>query len=55
MDRRYDYHLMRYFPVAIFYPIVYWMLMSIITSIYTIDAFLRKPPKLQRWKIRRVA
>lgn len=54
MDRRYDYQLMRYFPIAIFYPIVYWMLMSVITSIYTIDAFVRKPPQLQRWKIRRV-
>jgi biofilm PGA synthesis N-glycosyltransferase PgaC len=54
MDRRYDAHLMRYFPVAIFYPIIYWMLMAIITSAYTPGAFFRRPPQLQRWKIRRV-
>jgi poly-beta-1,6-N-acetyl-D-glucosamine synthase len=54
MDRRYDLHLLRYFPVAIFYPIVYWMLMALLTSIYTADALVRKPPQLQRWKIRRV-
>jgi biofilm PGA synthesis N-glycosyltransferase PgaC len=54
MDRRYDVRLLRYFPVAIFYPLVYWSLMSTITAIYTIDALVRKPPQLQRWKIRRV-
>ena len=55
MDRRYDQKLMHYFPVAILYPLLYWMLMSVITSIYTIDAFLRRPPKVETWKIRRVA
>ena len=54
MDRRYDPKLMHYFPVAIFYPLVYWALMALITSIYTIDALVRKPPETQRWKIRRV-
>ena len=54
MDRRYDENLMRYFPVAILYPLIYWMLMATITSIYTIDAFVRRPPQVQTWKIRRV-
>jgi biofilm PGA synthesis N-glycosyltransferase PgaC len=54
MDRRYDVDLLRYFPVAIFYPLVYWSLMSVITAIYTVDALARKPPQLQRWKIKRV-
>ena len=54
MDRRYDQKLMHYFPVAILYPLLYWMLMSVITSIYTVEAFLRRPPKVQTWKIRRV-
>lgn len=53
MDRRYDRNLMRYFPVAIFYPLIYWMLMSLITAIYTIDGLLRSRPQTQRWKIRR--
>lgn len=55
MDRRYDPGLGKRFAVAIFYPLIYWMLMSLITSIYTIDAFIRKPPKTQRWKIGRSA
>ena len=53
MDRRYDSDLLSYFPVAIFYPLVYWILMSVITSIYTIDGLLRSRPQVQRWKIRR--
>ena len=55
MDRRYDEELMHHFPVAIFYPLVYWVLMTLITSIYTIDALIKRPPKTQTWKIRRVA
>jgi poly-beta-1,6-N-acetyl-D-glucosamine synthase len=54
MDRRYDPTLPRSFPVAVVYPIIYWMLMSLITSIYTLDGALRKRPKLQTWKIERV-
>ncbi|MBR9988663.1 MAG: poly-beta-1,6 N-acetyl-D-glucosamine synthase [Gemmatimonadetes bacterium] len=53
MDRHYDRDLMRYFPVAIFYPLIYWMLMSLITAIYTFDGLLRRRPEVQRWKIRR--
>lgn len=55
MDRRYDHDLMHHFPVAIFYPLIYWVLMTLITSIYTIDALVRRPPKTQTWKIRRAA
>lgn len=53
MDRRYDDQLMHHFPVAIFYPLVYWILMTLITSIYTIEALVKRPPKMQTWKIRR--
>jgi hypothetical protein len=42
-------------PDAVFYPIIYWMMMAIITFIYTIPALLRKPPKVQIWRIRRDA
>lgn len=54
IDRRYDFNLMHYFPVAILYPLVYWMLMSTITAIYTIEALIRRPPQVQTWKIERV-
>ena len=35
LDSRYDGNVMRSFPVAVMYPIVYWMLMSIITALAT--------------------
>jgi biofilm PGA synthesis N-glycosyltransferase PgaC len=31
LDRQYDRHLMRFFVVAVFYPLIYWILMAIIT------------------------
>lgn len=31
LDRKYDRHLLRSFPVAIAYPIAYWMLMAVVT------------------------
>ncbi|MBW3563655.1 MAG: glycosyltransferase [Acidobacteria bacterium] len=55
MDKRYDDDLPHHFPVAIFYPLVYWILMTLITATYTIDALVRKPPKMQTWKIRRAS
>lgn len=55
LDRRYDRDLARYYPYAIVYPLVYWMLMSVVTVIYTVDAFFRKRPTLQTWNIRREA
>lgn len=53
VDRRYDPDIMRSVPDAIFYPIIYWMMMAIITFIYTVPALFCKPPKLQRWRIQR--
>ena len=53
MDRRYDPEMLRSFPVAIFYPLIYWTLMSTITTLYTIGAFLRRGPRLQTWRIKR--
>jgi len=54
LDRRYDRGLTRYFPFAVLYPLVYWMLMSVISAIYTIDGLLRKRPSVQVWHIARV-
>jgi poly-beta-1,6-N-acetyl-D-glucosamine synthase len=55
MDRRYDKKILNSMLEVIYYPIIYWMLMMLITSIYTIDGFCRKRPQMQRWKIRREA
>ena len=54
LDRRYDRGIVRYFAYAIVYPMVYWMLMSVVTVIYTLDGFIRKRPRLQTWNIARV-
>ena len=53
MDRRYDPEMLRTFPVAIFYPLIYWTLMSTITTLYTIGAFVRRGPRVQTWRIKR--
>ncbi len=53
MDRRYDPNMLESFPVAILYPLIYWSLMSTITTIYTIGAFVRRGPRLQTWQIKR--
>jgi poly-beta-1,6-N-acetyl-D-glucosamine synthase len=53
LDRRYDRDLAKYFPFAVLYPLVYWMLMSVISAIYTIDGLLRKRPAVQVWHIHR--
>jgi biofilm PGA synthesis N-glycosyltransferase PgaC len=54
LDRRYDRELAKYFAFAVLYPLVYWMLMSVISAIYTVDGLLRKRPAVQVWHIQRV-
>ncbi|ABF42363.1 glycosyl transferase, family 2 [Candidatus Koribacter versatilis Ellin345] len=53
VDRQYDPGIMWSFPEAVFYPVIYWMLMALITSFYTIPALFKKPPRVQTWRIRR--
>jgi biofilm PGA synthesis N-glycosyltransferase PgaC len=54
-DRKYDPKIAACLPEAIYYPLIYWTLMSTITCLYTIGALFRKPPQMQRWKIQRSA
>jgi poly-beta-1,6-N-acetyl-D-glucosamine synthase len=42
LDRQHDKSVIRFYPYAIFYPLVYWMLMAFITVITSPKA-LRKP------------
>jgi poly-beta-1,6-N-acetyl-D-glucosamine synthase len=50
IDRHYDKGLWRYYPVAVFYPLVYWMLMSIITVLTTPKGlFGRRSREPARW------
>jgi len=54
VDRRYDPDIMRSMVYSVFYPIIYWIMMAVITFIYTVPALFRKPPKVQTWQIQRV-
>ena len=53
MDRKYDPRIMASIPASVVYPVIYWMMMAIITFTYTLPALLRTPPKVQTWRIRR--
>ncbi len=54
LDRRYDAELGRSYPIAIFYPLIYWMLLALVTFRSTPAGFLRAPErKGTRWKTRR--
>ncbi len=35
LDKRYDREIVRYFPVSVYYPLVYWMLMAVVTVVST--------------------
>lgn len=42
LDSRYDRSILKHFPVAVTYPIIYWMLMSLITVFATPAGLLRR-------------
>ncbi|RKZ17613.1 N-glycosyltransferase [bacterium] len=50
LDRRYDQEIGRYFGIAVFYPILYWILLAIITTWSSPRAWLqRKKRSHVRW------
>jgi len=49
MDRRYDEEVVRFYPYAVYYPIIYWMLMAICTFIALPRLFTAPPNKAVRW------
>ncbi len=51
LDRRYDRHIPLYYFTAVFYPLIYWIIMAIVTSVATPGAILQAPkPAPVRWK-----
>jgi biofilm PGA synthesis N-glycosyltransferase PgaC len=53
LERRYDRTLLRYFGFAIFYPILYWLLMACITVFATPIGFVKAPARAHaptRWR-----
>ena len=55
LDARYDRTVLRYFPVAVSYPIIYWMLMSLITVFATPAGLfrLRSKGQVTQWRTTR--
>lgn len=52
LDRRYDRKIPLYYFMAVFYPLMYWILMAIVTSVSTPGAILRATSRQEpvRWK-----
>jgi biofilm PGA synthesis N-glycosyltransferase PgaC len=51
LDRRYDRRIPLYYFAAVFYPLIYWIFMAVVTSIATPGAMLRTPKQAPvRWK-----
>lgn len=55
IDRRYDPSIVRMVPYAVWYPIVYWMLLSV-AAVVSLPWLLRRPQRRPvRWDTRRAA
>ncbi|MDQ3784561.1 MAG: glycosyltransferase, partial [Actinomycetota bacterium] len=50
LDRRYDRTVARYFAVAVYYPLLYWLLMAVVTTVTTPLGFTRGARGPQRWQ-----
>ena len=57
LERRYDPSVSRFYYVAVFYPIVYWMLMALVTVVATPRGIVRVPRRgtVTRWRTPREA
>jgi biofilm PGA synthesis N-glycosyltransferase PgaC len=55
LDSRYDRTVVRSYPVAVSYPIIYWMLMSLITAFATPLGLLKRTSRgdVSQWKTER--
>jgi biofilm PGA synthesis N-glycosyltransferase PgaC len=55
LDSRYDRTVLKHYPVAVSYPIIYWMLMALITVFSTPFGLLRGNPRgrVTQWKTER--
>ncbi len=52
LDRKYDRGLGWYYGVAVFYPIIYWILLAVITATYSPRGLMKNPlaGRLTRWQ-----
>ena len=53
VDRRYDKGILRYYPYAVWYPLVYWMFLSV-TTVLSLSWIFRRPARSGvRWDTQR--
>ncbi|MDZ7860789.1 MAG: glycosyltransferase [Candidatus Krumholzibacteriota bacterium] len=52
LDRKYDRGLGWYYGVAVFYPIIYWIFLAMVTASFSLRGLLKKPETgvMTRWK-----
>jgi len=52
LDRHYDRSLGWYYGAAVFYPIIYWILLAVLTACYSIRGIIKRPKEgeVTRWK-----
>jgi biofilm PGA synthesis N-glycosyltransferase PgaC len=57
IDSHYEPEILREYPFAIFYPLAYWMMMSLSSAIYSTKGFIQNLDltKPVRWRIVRKA
>lgn len=55
MDRQYDPDTLKYYPYAVYYPIVYWMILAMTHFISIAWLFKRPGRQAIRWRTRRKA
>ncbi|MBK8230448.1 MAG: poly-beta-1,6 N-acetyl-D-glucosamine synthase [Candidatus Eisenbacteria bacterium] len=55
LERQYDREVLRNFPVAVFYPIVYWMMMAVVTALATPWGLFERARRgsVTRWRTER--
>jgi biofilm PGA synthesis N-glycosyltransferase PgaC len=53
VDRRYDRDIWRYFPYAVYYPIIYWALLAFATVLSLRYLFVEPPRQSVTWSTQR--
>jgi len=52
LDRHYDRELGWYYGVAVFYPIIYWIFLAVVTASFSLRGLFKNPAsgEMTRWK-----
>lgn len=55
MDRKYDPQTLKFYPYAVYYPIVYWMILAVANFVSILWLFRRPTQQVIRWRTERKA